>query len=150
MRKIGLIIFNILCFNFAAFAQDINSILDKQKFETIVQFILTNGDRETYCQMYNNSPHYEYEEGIDIYLDPINQRINFTEEHLSYNISDYNEIVIYDSEEVYGTRYFDIRLKNERVFIEYYGGHLVSEVSEGAKKYISILEKLADFAVSDN
>jgi (2Fe-2S) ferredoxin len=77
--------------------QDISATLSKEDFRRIVQFVLTEGDRQTYCQMYNNNPHYAAGD-FEIYLNPVNQSINFWAEHLSVNVSDYNEIVLHATE----------------------------------------------------
>jgi tetratricopeptide (TPR) repeat protein len=72
----------------------------KQNFNEFVQFVLSNGDRQTYCTKYNNNPHYSFD-NVEIYLDPVNQWTNMTKEKLSYAVSDYNEIVIDDGDERY-------------------------------------------------
>ncbi|MDR1614327.1 MAG: hypothetical protein LBS26_02030 [Campylobacteraceae bacterium] len=55
--------------------KDMGRILTKNDFEKIAQFILDNGDRQTYSQKYNNNPHYSLED-FHIYLDPVSQTIN--------------------------------------------------------------------------
>jgi len=40
-----------------------------------VSFILENGDRETYCTIYNHNPHYAFE-GFDVYLNPETRQRN--------------------------------------------------------------------------
>jgi hypothetical protein len=72
--------------------RDITKNFSIQEFEAIKNFILENGDRQTYCNMYNNNPHYSFE-GFEVYLNPeIGQgNINCDPE-----ISDFNEIVIKD------------------------------------------------------
>ena len=75
----------------------------REKFAEIVSFVLENGDRQNYCNRYNNNPHYMLDD-IDIYLNPHNQMINATEEHLSNNPLDYNRITI-----GVGGRYEDIK-----------------------------------------
>jgi hypothetical protein len=93
------------------FMLDISDVLSKQKFEEIMKFILTNGDRQTYCQMYNNNPHYAFE-NFDVYLNPIHQRINWLSDNLSYTVSDYDEIVI-DSR----YNYYFLRLVDAKIYI---------------------------------
>jgi hypothetical protein len=112
---------------------DISNILSKQDFEEITQFILTNGDRETYSNKYNNNPHYLHEE-IHIYLDPISQWINF-DRTLSYNINDYNRITIEDRNSF--QRFYRILLQDEKVYIYnlFYENELV-------EKYIPKLKSL--------
>jgi len=38
-------------------------------FDLIKTFVLTNGDKETYSNMYNNNPHYSFD-GLEAYLNP--------------------------------------------------------------------------------
>jgi hypothetical protein len=119
---------------------DINNIINKNDFEKIVQFILNNGDRLTYCQMYNNNPHYSLED-FHIYLNPISQWINTGEDYLSYSVSDYDNITIQDWNSPH--RYYKITLLNEKVYIwnpdefeqKSYEGELL-------KKYIPKLKSL--------
>ncbi|MDR1912051.1 MAG: hypothetical protein LBQ52_06900, partial [Helicobacteraceae bacterium] len=75
--------------------KDLKAALEVKTFEAIASFIIKNGDRQTYCNRYNNNPHYEIGE-VDIYLDPISQKTNFLKSDLSNNVADYNRIVIYD------------------------------------------------------
>ena len=64
--------------------------------------------------MYNHNPHYRLE-NFDIYLNPISQWVNWTEEHLSFLISDYDVIVIHDRNN--SPAYYNIRLYNGKVWI---------------------------------
>jgi len=91
--------------------RDISDIVSKQTFEKIVQYILSNGDRMTYCNMYNNNPHYDLE-GCDVFLNPLSQRLDHL---LSGSVSDYDTIVIKD----WGSRhtYYEIMLVEGRVYI---------------------------------
>jgi hypothetical protein len=74
---------------------DLSEELTVKEFKDMVGFILKNGDRQTYCNMYNNNPHYKFE-GFEVFLNPIHQTINWTNDNLSNEISDYNAIVIRD------------------------------------------------------
>lgn len=92
--------------------KEISSVLlDKTTFEKIVHHILLYGDRNTYCNKYNNSPHYAID-GVRVYLNPVSQSINFSKDNLSYKISDYNEIVIFDEH-----AYFFIEQSDHRIYI---------------------------------
>ena len=116
LYMIGLLLVGVLASSMAQenSKRDISAILSKNEFEEIVQFILDNGDRQTYCNMYNNNPHYGLEE-FRIYLNPISQWINYSEENLSFSVSDYDEIVIVS----YGLPdYYCISTFNERVWID--------------------------------
>jgi hypothetical protein len=119
---------------------DISNILNKNDFEKIIQFVLTSGDRATYCNMYNNNPHYPHEE-FHIYLNPISRRINFLKENLSYNVSDYNSIVIQDWKSIH--TYYHLLLQNDKVYIHnIYHADPESYKNELIKKYIPVLESL--------
>ena len=49
--------------------REITQSLSVQDFESIKSFILENGDRQTYCNMLLDNPHYSYE-GFEAYLNP--------------------------------------------------------------------------------
>ena len=90
-------------------------MLTDKKFLDIIEFILKNGGRQTYCNMYNNSPYYRFAE-FSIYLNPINQSINWTKDELSTKISDYHEVVIYDSNA--DVQYYHLRLNGNMVLLD--------------------------------
>ena len=71
---------------------DITHMISYDDFEKIKTYILSNGDRKTYCNMYNGNPHHSFS-GFEAYLNPeIGQRnINCDPE-----LSDFNEILIRD------------------------------------------------------
>ena len=94
---------------------DLSEELPVEKFQDIVQFILKNGDRQTYCNMYNNNPHYKLEE-FDIFLNPINQSINWSEKKLSNKISDYNKIVIQNFQE--NVIYYRLTLSENKILLD--------------------------------
>jgi hypothetical protein len=72
--------------------RDITEMLDIYNFERIINFILENGDRQTYCNMYNNNPHYSFRR-FEVYLNPEIGQANM---NCDPRISDFNEIVIRD------------------------------------------------------
>ena len=74
---------------------DITKKISVKNFKAVVGVILLHGDRKTYCNKYNNSPYYKFKT-FDIYLDPINQFINWSNDDLSKTSSDYDKIVIQD------------------------------------------------------
>lgn len=88
--------------------------LTKADFESIVKFVLDQGQTRTYCNMYNDNPYYSIE-GFNIYLNPIHQTISFfKKENLSERkVSYYNIIVIEDEKST--LRYQEIQLKNDDV-----------------------------------
>ncbi len=71
---------------------DITYLISYHDFEKIKAYILSKGDRQTYCNKYNNNPHYSFP-GFEAYLNPeIGQRnIN-----CDPALSDFNEMVISD------------------------------------------------------
>lgn len=71
---------------------DITHIINYNDFESIKTYILSNGDKQTYSNMYNDNPHYSFN-GFETYLNPdIGQRNG----NCDPDISDFNEIVIRD------------------------------------------------------
>jgi len=74
---------------------NISNILSKDEFVKIACAILEKCDRETYSQKYNSNPHISID-GVEFYLDPVSQKINFWPEHLSYDVGDYNRITVRD------------------------------------------------------
>ncbi|MDR7212066.1 hypothetical protein [Flavobacterium piscis] len=94
---------------------DITKEFSPKEFQTIVAFVLKQGDRRFYCNKYNNSPHYKVDT-FDVYLDPIHPSINVTNENLSEKVSDYNTIVIHDAQS--DLQYYDVVLKDTGVFLD--------------------------------
>ena len=96
------------------FGRDITNILSKQNFVDIAQFILDNGSTGTYSNMYNNNPYYSYQD-LDIYLNPINQFIEFIKSDTPPIVTNYNGILIRDINSRY--TYYEIKLLGEKVLI---------------------------------
>ncbi|MCL2067622.1 MAG: hypothetical protein FWG99_09175 [Treponema sp.] len=120
--------------------RDISELLSKNDFEEIVQFILDNGDRRTYCNMYNNNPHYRIED-FSIYLNPISQFINFTRDNLSTLAGEYDEMVIMDQNSTY--LYYYIKLSGERIWV--YDPYEIKKIdyrNDIIKKYMPKLKGL--------
>ena len=119
----------------------ISEYFSKSDFKETVRFILENGDRQTYCNMYNNNPHYAVND-IQIYLNPISQRINFYEEDLSYSVQDYDEITFDDWGPI--PKYFRIQLYEDEAWIRYHldivNGPSYDE--DIIQKYIPMLKKI--------
>jgi hypothetical protein len=82
--------------------------LTPANFELIKRFVLRKGDRQTYCSMYNQNPHFRFE-GFDVYLNPDvgQQNIN-----CDPALSDFDELVVHD-ERVPG-EYFSVKLDKQR------------------------------------
>lgn len=70
----------------------ITQSLSTPQFENIKSFILEHGDRRTYCNKYNDNPHYAFD-GFDVYLNPEIGQANI---NCDPEISDFNELVIHD------------------------------------------------------
>jgi len=72
--------------------RDISKSFSYSDFENTKTFILENGDRQTYCNLYLDNPHYSFE-GFETYLNPeIGQKNMLCDPE----VSDFNEIVIRD------------------------------------------------------
>ena len=71
---------------------DITYLISYHDFEKIKAYILSKGDRQTYCNKYNSNPHYSFP-GFEAYLNPEigQQNIN-----CDPALSDFNEMVISD------------------------------------------------------
>lgn len=72
--------------------REITSILSVKEFEEIKTFILSNGDQLTFCNMYNDNPHYDFGD-FDAYLNPETGQQNI---NCDPALSDFNMLVIQD------------------------------------------------------
>lgn len=93
---------------------DITKDFSLESFQSIVAFVLKEGDRRFYCNKYNNSPHYKVD-SFEVYLNPIHPSINVTNENLSNKVSDYNTIVVYDAQS--DIQYYSLVLKDAVVLL---------------------------------
>ncbi len=102
--------------------RNIRDMISIQDFEDIKAYILTNGDRQTYCNIYNESPHYSFS-GFETYLNPEIGQKNI---NCDTSISDFNEIVIRDQSSI--PKYYYILvvrngdLDNEKIDLSPYDG----------------------------
>ena len=71
---------------------DVTYMLNYNNFEKIKSYILSIGNRETFCNMYSDNPHYSFE-GFEAYLNPEIGQLNMS---CDPGLSDFNEIVIRD------------------------------------------------------
>jgi len=71
---------------------DITHIINYNDFESVKTYILSNGDRQGYCNMYNDNPHYSFS-GFETYLNPEIGQLNI---NCDPELSDFNEIIIRD------------------------------------------------------
>jgi hypothetical protein len=65
-------------------------LLSVPSFKRIRDHVLAHGDRQTYCQMYNNNPHTALG-GVDIFLNPATGQENIS---CDPKLSGFNEVVI--------------------------------------------------------
>lgn len=84
-------------------------VLTVEAFQRIKQMILRDGDRRTYCNMYNNNPHIELD-GFHAYLDPVGGQRNI---NCDPELSDFDELVIQDWRT--SMIYFRARVKGDRL-----------------------------------
>lgn len=84
--------------------RDITQKLSVENFESLKNFILQNGDKATYCNMYNENPHYSYD-SFNVYLNPEIGQANI---NCDPGISDFNEIVIRDQDS--SPQYFHLHI----------------------------------------
>ncbi|GAL85444.1 hypothetical protein CHU_1119 [Sporocytophaga myxococcoides] len=84
-----------------------SDLITESEFNRIIDFILEKGDRKFYCNRFNNNPHYQFSE-FDVYLNPSNDR-NIV---CDTTISDFNEIVFYNSSALH--RYYYLRIRRGR------------------------------------
>jgi hypothetical protein len=82
------------------------------EFKRIIAFIIEKGDRKFYCNRFNNNPHYRLSQ-CDIYLNPSDVR-NIECDSL---ISDFNEIVFYNSSAVHQYYYMRIESVSNEVVV---------------------------------
>ena len=67
-----------------------DSALTAETFVRVKQFVLAKGDKQTYCSMYNNNPHFAFS-NMDVYLNPEGGQRNI---NCDPALSDFDEIVI--------------------------------------------------------
>lgn len=75
-------------------ARDITSYLSYQEFEQVRTYLIEEGDKETYCSMYNDNPHCSIND-FDIFLNPEIGQGNI---NCDPDLSDFNQITIRDWE----------------------------------------------------
>ncbi|MCF8358391.1 MAG: hypothetical protein K9H26_06505 [Prolixibacteraceae bacterium] len=96
-----------------------------QEFESVQEFVFENGDRQTYCNLYNDNPHFSFN-GFEVYLDPETGQENM---NCDPEISDFNQIVIVD---------LDVSLQYYRLLIVREGdlenGKIFFSVPEGIEE----------------
>jgi hypothetical protein len=97
---------------------NITSKLSYQEFEEIKNFILEKGDQSSYSNMYNNNPHFSFED-FECYLNPEIGQGNI---NCDQSISDFNVLVIQDLGQTFDYYYVQsVRegdLSNETIIVE--------------------------------
>jgi hypothetical protein len=108
-------------------------VLSVENFQRIKEFILKNGDRRTYCNMYNHNPHYEFGT-FHVYLNPEGGQSNI---NCDPDRSDFDEIIIqdWDTESIY----FGVKIDKSRLNLDY-----DEEQKEPLKQYFKIMLKCFD------
>ena len=79
------------------------AVLTAATFNQIKNFILAHGDRQTYCNMYNNNPHAVFA-NMDIFLNPDTGQQNI---NCDIKLSGFNHMVIRTQ---YPLKYYHIKL----------------------------------------
>jgi hypothetical protein len=95
----------------SAASQPANEVLSVVSFNRITKFILTHGDRQTYCQMYNDNPHAVLG-GVNLYLNPDTGQRNI---NCDPKLSGFDEIVIRTDK----MQYYLIKLDPKRPNLTY-------------------------------
>lgn len=98
---------------------DISNILSYNQFQAIKQFVLNKGKTQTYCNMYNDNPYYEFVNEVYIYLNP---RVQLPRREEASKPDLYNSLtmVLWDSREDYPFRYTHLRedVSTEKIYLE--------------------------------
>ena len=106
-------------------------LLTPTNFEVIRQFVLREGDRQTYCNKYNHNPHLRGLTGFDVFLDPADGQKNI---NCDPELGEFDTMVIVDSR---GVGHIRVRLDEDRLdfapsdetLFEYYFAALISQIS---------------------
>ncbi|HPE76219.1 MAG TPA: T9SS type A sorting domain-containing protein [Draconibacterium sp.] len=132
--------------------RDITHIVSVDSFESIKTFVLTNGDRETYSNMYNDNPHFHFEE-FELYLNPDIGQANI---NCDTSKSDFNEVVIKDQNAnpqyyyVHVVRKGDLTnaqihtfegMVEEKVYLLNFDNNNMDSMINNVSQYIEIIEK---------
>ena len=102
-------------------------------FERIKRFVLEQGDRRTYCNMYNCNPHYDFGE-FHVYLHPATGQANI---NCDPALSDFRELVIQD----YDASYSSIRWEGRQTICHQSGERVAFAVLE---RYISAIMRVVN------
>jgi hypothetical protein len=86
--------------------------MNTDNFNRIISFVLQYGDRVTYCNMYNNNPHYQFHD-FDLFLNPDIGQANINCDPL---LSGFNEIVIRNNNE--SIIYYHIKINNNELIYD--------------------------------
>ena len=119
--------------------RDITELLSTDEFELLKSFIINNGDREVYCNMYNNNPHYSFD-GFEAYLNPETGQANI---NCDTELSDFNELVVRDQDSY--PKYFYILIVRQGDLND---NQIVGTISDMKEKKIYLL-KNDDYDLDD-
>lgn len=132
--------------------RDITSSFSIQEFENIKNYILTNGDRETYCQMYGDNPHYKFND-FEAYLNPSTGQKNVK---CDPHLSDFNELILRDIDSI--PQYYTVcivrkgdiendsinvnkQLTEERVYLAKIDNFSLDLLENSIKLYLQLLKE---------
>ena len=121
-----------------------NAILTSTNFFLIKNHIMTKGDWQTYCNMYNHNPHIQFGK-INIYLNPDTGQANI---NCDPNLSGFNEMVIRTEHNAYYHLTPGAEKKSGIVIRQYYrevsANVLITEVERHFKTALAEIEKRTD------
>ena len=133
--------------------RDITKVFSEQDFEDVKNFILKNGNQQTYSNLYNNNPHFSFEE-FNVYLNP---EIGQSNMDCDTSLSDFNQLVIQDLESNPGYYYillvregdlqddnitpFELDLEEKHVYVMGDDDYPLDVIENNATKY---LKKIKD------
>lgn len=95
---------------------DLTDILSYTEYIVLKQFILDQGQIETYCNMYNDNPFYQFKNRVSLYLNPKHQFPTLEE---AKEMHTYNSMTFRLPEE-YTIRYININEDNVAQKVYYY------------------------------
>lgn len=117
-----------------------NAVLATQNFLRIKQFILTKGDRQTYCNKYNNNPHYGFST-MDIYLNPDTGQQNI---NCDLKLSDFNGMIVRTRDFTYYSVNMAVKTKLSLLLRQYHSDEpakiLEAKVEECFRNALSEIE----------
>ena len=111
--------------------RDIIELISTEDFEQLKSFMINNGNREGYSNIYNSNPHYSFD-GFEAYLNPEIGQANI---NCDTEISDFNELVIRDQDSY--PQYFHILIVRRGDLID---NQIISTISDMKENKIYLLK----------